>query len=314
METEPSAAPGRLRLWCMSSHDMGGRARTAAIAAASCCAILVSSCGGRVNEGSKASGGAAGDDPSHEAAPAAEGHSLPVDGGTLGDSALSQGASSNLDNEVWAGQIEYCVTYPEDQNDPSSSQSQTVVLALQRRPSDGPQGTIAFGDAPLPPPSDADAPYPGQYDDGTRWGGWFSAPISGFSYTTQRLRQEDGVIRFAIDPLELWKEWCERQVSIALPDGHPSGLSYACRADVEASKHLFVGRAMPEDDPPTGPRPTREDLCVGPQRVCACDEDGCTSRPGTLRAFELLIDKQTMSGVYPLYGKEPPRIRLKRLQ
>ncbi|WP_437295611.1 hypothetical protein [Sorangium sp. So ce426] len=144
------------------------------------------------------------------------------------------------------------------------------------------QGKVRFGTgASLPPAVDPDVPYPenlglfGDYNIGL--------PYEGFDFTMLGAQLTDRRLRFAIDPRELWKGWCELQAS------SPGSGSYECvhngGAWEETSEGCFAG-GRPVDC---------GYLALCESGVCGCREPGCAAARDVL-AFDLLVDQQRADG------------------
>jgi hypothetical protein len=144
------------------------------------------------------------------------------------------------------------------------------------------QGKVRFGTgASLPPAVDPDVGYPETV--GPEVGYNTGLPYEGFDFTMLNAQLTDRRLRFAIDPRELWKGWCELQAS------SPGPGSYNCvtgGAWEEGSEGCFAN-GQPVDC---------GYLTLCESGVCRCQESWCAIEDGVAVAFDFLVDQQRADG------------------
>jgi hypothetical protein len=151
-------------------------------------------------------------------------------------------------------------------------------------------GTVTWGtDAPPPPPTDPDAPYPSAETSPLQLGrggspGAGQEPVEGFPYTIRQGAARSGTVRFSTWKNEPWRGWCALQ-PVFMPDAgqyscSPSnGFSWSS----DAPDVCMVSAA----DGTTQSYPYPRCLCF---QLCLCDAEGCTSQPQEPRDFDLTLN------------------------
>jgi hypothetical protein len=192
------------------------------------------------------------------------------------------------------------------------SGSDRVRLTLDSRG----QGTLEIGDRePLPPATDPDADYPPGVPQSTHY-----APelLAGFRYPVRRARASAGTLQFAVEPADLYREWCSMQPPL-LDETSPDGEEYyGC---VLNRGHESRDGVCSLDGEPGGPRlPVSCGKIARCGSICGCREEGCRlyeprDIDGLPVAFEAGLEGggQTLVGTLTVMGL-PIVVRMRRVQ
>jgi hypothetical protein len=147
-------------------------------------------------------------------------------------------------------------------------------------------GTVRFGTSTtVPAATDPLVGYPSGPDSA---GGYeVRLPFEGHDYAIQDAVLTDHRLHFSINPLDLWKDWCEMQT----PHVYGSaGILYSCAPN----GYSISGNTCSHVDVPADCGYTL--LCQQSTQVCACAAAGCTSSVGEKLDFDVAVDAQEANG------------------
>jgi hypothetical protein len=174
-----------------------------------------------------------------------------------GDESVSLG-----EGERFAGSWEgYAEAYEFD------SGSDRVRLTLDSRG----QGTLEIGERePLPPATDPDADYPPGVPQSTHYE---PELLAGFRYPVRRARARAGRLQFAVEPADLYREWCSIQPPLLDETSSDGETPYRC---VLNRGYETLDGVCTLDGEPGGPRlPVSCGKLARCTSICGCREEGC---------------------------------------
>jgi hypothetical protein len=168
-------------------------------------------------------------------------------------------------------------------------------------------GKVTLGEPKiLPPAVDPNVGYPpGFFANGGAGGAsGYDGAEEGFAMTILNGQSTSTRVQFQVDPMELWRAWCDLQTSYPYP---PSG-GYEC-IPYTVSATLGTGGASSGTVGPNGcSLPNGQSIDCGKFQLCAlqtctCSATGCSVNPQGNIAFDLHVqDANSLSGSATVAG------------
>ncbi len=191
--------------------------------------------------------------------------------------------------ESWTGYLE---------NYPLAIGSDQIRFSFAYDDSGQVAGTVIFGEGTPPPPAtDPNVGYPPGFsrDD---FGQVLSAPLVGFPYSIREGSYTSGRLRFVMDMVDLWADWCALQPAPTdgSPTCGPNGFTDGSRVDGTAEGRPCVQTVTTFDGKKLQFECGKFDLCLNPM-ICVCSPAGCTASSGSGGvSFDMFVVDNTASG------------------